>query len=47
VAQGALVRGWSFYVPTLRSSSSSSGRELAGTIVVYSIDPDIQVVEQE
>jgi hypothetical protein len=47
VAQGALVGGWSFYVPILSSSSSSSGRELASTIVVYFINPDIQVVEQE
>jgi hypothetical protein len=47
VAQGALAKGWSFFTLSVDSSSSSSGRELGSPIVVYYIDPNIQLVEQE
>jgi hypothetical protein len=46
-AQGALAKGWSLLTLSIDSSSSSSHRELGSTIVVYSIDPIIQIVVQE
>jgi hypothetical protein len=43
VAQGTLAKGWSLSTLIVYSSSSSSHKELGTTIVVYSIDPFIQI----